>query len=589
MQKKEFRRSALVDEIKSRLESRRRLLLVGESGTSKTTILMEVLTDYFAEGYEILYNLEGAEIKNGPQLVRFIEDRLERGDKILVVVDNVHTERTSAIFYAMDITISSYKYIQNIRFLLAARIPEYDWFIRDRLNQVKEGKESIRKFSKDPEFRYQPTSTDLLYFTKDEIKGFIKKYIGKEFFYQIELRGQTRMVTAADEELISNLSTTIFEETRGHPIIVKFYLLGGGLRTDVKRRYDDYLSGDSRALRVQIMLVCSLLDIRSLPITDELLQEMGLLRETYNIKNATLYRPTEGSWKTIHPRWDEELLYFLYNESDEIDEGQIYDNKEYLRTALGSVFNIKEDNTSVTQERAYSVIGTIYDIAALHVIPIDIIESVISIPSYLTDEEKAELYTYYIAGAYSTLKKFQKAIDKLNEALTFRPNFIPAWDNKGAYLYNLGRYEDAIRSYEEAIRIKPDYAEAWNNKGVSLRKQGRYEDAIRSYEEAIRIKPDYADAWYNKGYALGNLGRYEDAIRSYEEAIRIKPDDADAWYNIACWNVRKDDINKALSALEKAIEMGGDAYIRDAREDRDFDDIRNLERFKRLIRSNGAV
>jgi len=32
-------------------------------------------------------------------LSRFIEKRLEHGDKILVIVDNVHSERTSAIFY----------------------------------------------------------------------------------------------------------------------------------------------------------------------------------------------------------------------------------------------------------------------------------------------------------------------------------------------------------------------------------------------------------------------------------------------------------------------------------------------------------
>lgn len=59
---------------------------------------MEILTDYFAEGYEILYNLEGAEIKNGLQVARFIEKRVERGDKILVVVDNVHSERASASY-----------------------------------------------------------------------------------------------------------------------------------------------------------------------------------------------------------------------------------------------------------------------------------------------------------------------------------------------------------------------------------------------------------------------------------------------------------------------------------------------------------
>ncbi|MFZ0510629.1 MAG: tetratricopeptide repeat protein [Candidatus Nitrosopolaris sp.] len=501
MQKKEFRRCPLINQIKNRLEDKRRLLLVGETGTSKTTILMEILTDYFVEGYEILYNLDGTKIKNGPQLVSFIEKRLEYGDKILVVVDNVHSERTSAIFYAMDEIISSFTYIQNIRFLLAARIPEYDSFVRDRLNQVREGKESIRKFINNPEFRY-----DLPFFTDDEIKGFIKKY-------KVELSGQTRMMTTEDEKL-SNLSREIFEDTRGHPIMVKFYLLGNGLRTDVKRRYYDYLSGDSR--KMQIMLVCSLLDIGSLPITDELLQDMGLLRETYNLENATLYQPITGSWKTINPRWDVELLSFLYNETD---KGQIYDNKQYLKTALDVIFNIKEEKISATEERTYSVIRTIYGIVSQHVIPVDIIESVLSpLPSYLTDEKKAKLYTYYIAPAYWALGKFQNAIDKLNEALTFMPDFTHALINKGKALDDLGRSTEALKCYDKAIDIDPNDAVVWNNKGLALRNLGKYNEAIESFDKAIERDANYVHAWINKGNTFHSLEQQKDADRCFAKA-----------------------------------------------------------------------
>jgi tetratricopeptide (TPR) repeat protein len=113
-------------------------------------------------------------------------------------------------------------------------------------------------------------------------------------------------------------------------------------------------------------------------------------------------------------------------------------------------------NHAATQERAFTVIGTIYDAAARHVLPIDIIESVINIPSYL-NEKKASLYTYYIAHAYSALD----------------------------------RHVEAIRSYEEAIRIKPDFAEAWYNKGISLRTVGEQKDADQCFAKAreLGLKP----------------------------------------------------------------------------------------------------
>lgn len=63
---------------------------------------MEIMCDYFIDGYEILYNLEKAEIKNGPQLVNIIEDLIINDNKVLVAVDDVHTQKTTAILYVMD-------------------------------------------------------------------------------------------------------------------------------------------------------------------------------------------------------------------------------------------------------------------------------------------------------------------------------------------------------------------------------------------------------------------------------------------------------------------------------------------------------
>jgi tetratricopeptide (TPR) repeat protein len=114
---------------------------------------------------------------------------------------------------------------------------------------------------------------------------------------------------------------------------------------------------------------------------------------------------------------------------------------------------------------------------------------------------------------------------------------------------------------------------------------GDYKKAIDAYDKAIEIKPDHAGAWYNKGLSLARLGRYEEAIISYDKATKIKPDYADAWYNRACSNVAKNEIEKALSDLEKAIEIDKDTYIKLAKEDADFEGIRNNERFKKLIKN----
>ena len=55
-QKKEYRREGLIAQIKYKLEEKNRLLLLGESGTSKTTLLMELMCDYLEKDNKVLYS-----------------------------------------------------------------------------------------------------------------------------------------------------------------------------------------------------------------------------------------------------------------------------------------------------------------------------------------------------------------------------------------------------------------------------------------------------------------------------------------------------------------------------------------------------
>ncbi|MER5174580.1 MAG: hypothetical protein ABJB76_07270 [Candidatus Nitrosocosmicus sp.] len=46
-QGKEYRREKVISKIKDKLEEKRRVLVLGMSGTSKTTLLMELMCNYF--------------------------------------------------------------------------------------------------------------------------------------------------------------------------------------------------------------------------------------------------------------------------------------------------------------------------------------------------------------------------------------------------------------------------------------------------------------------------------------------------------------------------------------------------------------
>jgi hypothetical protein len=167
--------------------------------------------------------------------------------------------------------------------------------------------------------------------------------------------------------------------------MAKFSLFSQSLRYDVTERYDRYLKS---RLQMKAMLICSLLDIASLEITNTILERCGVLRGAYYIQGAILYQSSEGIWRTIHPRWDEELLSMLYNEEN---RAILLDRIECLQEAIDSILDLGDER--ITE----SVIGTLYGLCAKHdpsvpvhqfsiqaAVPIDIVHRVIKIPEFQT-------------------------------------------------------------------------------------------------------------------------------------------------------------------------------------------------------------
>ena len=171
---KSYKRQNVIDEIKQKLESKNRLLILGESGTSKSILLMEIICDYFKEGYKILYNLEG-ELQNENTIIDRIKELVDAKNKVLIVVDNVHTEKTSKIFNVIKNLPTAYKN-KDVLFLLAARQPEFKWMIERSTDSSIVEKIEFLFDIKNENKKNNSTVYDVKNFSEEEIKGFIKKY-----------------------------------------------------------------------------------------------------------------------------------------------------------------------------------------------------------------------------------------------------------------------------------------------------------------------------------------------------------------------------------------------------------------------------
>ena len=66
-----------------------------------------------------------------------------------------------------------------------------------------------------------------------------------------------------------------------------------------------------------------------------------------------------------------------------------------------------------------------------------------------------------------------------------------------------------IEDFNKAISLKPDYADAYNNRGFIHLKLGRHQQAFDDYSYVIQLQPIYANAWNNRAfvylYIRGNI------------------------------------------------------------------------------------
>ena len=191
-------------------------------------------------------------------------------------------------------------------------------------------------------------------------------------------------------------------------------------------------------------------------------------------------------------------------------------------------------------------------------------------------EEKKEI-TPELSKRLSGLEEKLEDMAKLGFTTDAKTAFL-----RGNYYYNQGKYKEALAAYNWSLELKPNHPATLNNRGNTYAELKRYDEALVDYNRSLELIPNDPDTLNNRGTAYVKLGRYDEALADYNQALELRPDHEGTLYNLAClfslWG-KPDD---ALSYLEKAIAKDK-KFREDAKTDKDFDNIRDDPRFKKLV------
>ena len=157
--------------------------------------------------------------------------------------------------------------------------------------------------------------------------------------------------------------------------------------------------------------------------------------------------------------------------------------------------------------------------------------------------------------------RVREALPLLRQARLLQPDSADVRGNllnflvqAGEQFRRQGKAADALAAFKEAAELDPSRPEIHTLLGVAYAALGEKQNATRCFEKSISLKPDYADAHNNLGLCLEGAA----AIEQFQTAIRLRPNFAGAYNNLANALKDADQLDPAIDAFRKAIDLKPD-------------------------------
>lgn len=105
---------------------------------------------------------------------------------------------------------------------------------------------------------------------------------------------------------------------------------------------------------------------------------------------------------------------------------------------------------------------------------------------------------------------------------------------------------------------------------------------IEFFQGVLKRCPDFIDVLRVLGHALTLRNRLPEGLEIDKRLCKLRPYDALAHYNLACSHSLLHQIDAALDALTRAVELGYDDF-RYMERDADLDNLRSDPRYRKLL------
>lgn len=163
---------------------------------------------------------------------------------------------------------------------------------------------------------------------------------------------------------------------------------------------------------------------------------------------------------------------------------------------------------------------------------------------------------YKVATLLTDLKRKDEAAQVLNNILSRKPEYLEATNLLGEILCEQQKYKEAISVYAGALKYNPNNYDLYYNLGLVYTMLNDFQSAKECYDKAAEINHEL----YNGYYCLGKISllyRDIEVAEEYFAKALMGELEADAYYELAKIYMIKNEKDKAITFVNKAIELDG--------------------------------
>ncbi len=126
---------------------------------------------------------------------------------------------------------------------------------------------------------------------------------------------------------------------------------------------------------------------------------------------------------------------------------------------------------------------------------------------------------------------YDRALQRINQAIAFDPSEAQTWYIKGIFLKNINKKSEALGLFNKSTELRPDFSRAWYEKAFIYRDMGHYDKGLACIEKALLVNPYNYDFWLNKAFLLTKQKKFYQAMEAYKQSLAIDPEYIDSYIN----------------------------------------------------------